>query len=131
MWSLFLATVYHLAAHVAVSDFSLYNNWVKNKTPKIFWKVIDFIEDDAVERYLSSTNPDVLEILSEISHKSNENTIDFDKMESKYSLKIGSKIIDSIKQEMSKETLLCFDKEHQNHLLGIGPQNYTKINKYA
>ena len=31
VWGIFLATVYHLAAHVAVSDYSVYNNWVKNK----------------------------------------------------------------------------------------------------
>ena len=38
------------------------------------------------------------------------NTNNLIKQESKYALKIGSKTIDSIKQEMSKETLLCFDK---------------------
>ena len=47
VWSIFLATVYHMAGHVAVSDYSLYEEWKKNKTPKIFWKVIDFIEDNA------------------------------------------------------------------------------------
>ncbi len=83
VWGLFLATVYHLAAHVAVSDYSLYSKWVKNKTPRIFWKVIDFIEDDAVKRYLSSTNSDVWKNISEMSHmqvKYNK----FDKMESRY-----------------------------------------------
>ncbi len=122
-WGLFLATVYHLAAHAAVSDYSLYNNWVKNKTPRIFWKVIDFIEDDAVERYLLSTNSDVWNNLSEIRN-SHEQHNRFDKMKSQYSLKVGSKIIDSIKHEMSKETLTCFDKEHKNHLLSWASELY-------
>ncbi len=122
-WGLFLATVYHLAAHAAVSDYSLYSNWVKNKTPRIFWKVIDFIEDDAVKRYLSSTNPDVWENLSEINHKQ-EKYNKFDKMESRYALKVGSKTIDGIKKEMNKETLLCFDKKHQNNLLGWASELY-------
>jgi hypothetical protein len=122
-WGLFLATVYHLAAHVAVSDYSLYDNWVKNKTPRIFWKVIDFIEDDAVERYLSSTNSDVLYNLSEI-RKSHEQYHKFGKTESSYALKIGSKITESIKQEMSKEPLLCFDSEHKSHLLHWASELY-------
>ena len=37
-WGLFLATVYHLAAHVAVSNYSLYNNWVKTKLRGFFGK---------------------------------------------------------------------------------------------
>ena len=122
-WSFFLSTVYHLAAHVAVSDFSLYNNWIKNKTPKIFWRVIDFIEDDAVERYLSSSNPDVWNILSEI-RKSHEQYNRSDKKVPKFELKVGSKIIDSIKQELSKETIQSFDKEHKSHLLHCATELY-------
>jgi len=122
-WGFFLATVYHLAAHVAVSDYSLYNNWVKNKTPRIFWKVIDFIEDDAVERYFTSTNPDVLNNLSQIrnSHRQYHRV---NQTESKYALKIGSKITDSIKQEMSKEPFLGFGKEHKSHLLHWASELY-------
>jgi len=115
--------VYHLAAHIAVSDYSLYSNWVKNKSPRIFWKVIDFIEDDAVKRYLSSTNLDVWENISEISHKQSKHN-KFDKMESRYALKVGSKTIEGVKQEMNKETLLCFDKKHQNNLLGWASELY-------
>ncbi|MDH3610492.1 MAG: VWA domain-containing protein [Nitrosopumilus sp.] len=115
-WGLFLTTVYHLAAHVAVSNYSLYNNWVKNKTPRIFWKVIDFIEDNAVERYLSSTNPDVWTNINEIK-KNYERYYQNDTNKSKFALRLGSKKINSIKQEMSNEPLLCFDKEHQSHVL--------------
>jgi hypothetical protein len=115
--------VYHLAAHVAVSDYSMYTNWTKNKTPRIFWKVIDFIEDNAVERYLSSTNLDVLNNLSEIRN-SHEQTHRFNKTEYNYVLKIGSKITDSVNQEMKNEPLLCFDKEHESHLLHWASELY-------
>ena len=122
-WGLFLATVYHLAAHVAVSDYSLYNNWAKNKTPRIFWKVIDFIEDEAVERYLLSTNTDIWNNLSEIK-KSYERYHKDDIIKSQYVLKIGSKKLNSIRQEMSNESLLHFDKEHENHILGWASELY-------
>jgi hypothetical protein len=122
-WSFFLATVYHLAAHIAVSNYSLYNNWTKNKTPQIFWRVIDFIEDAAVERYLLSTNPDVWDSLSKIRNRHDQYNR-FNKTDSKYALKIGSKIINSIKGEMSKETMQFLDKEHESNLLGWASRLY-------
>ena len=123
VWGLFLATVYHLAAHVAVSDYSVYKNWVKNKTPRIFWRVIDFIEDEAVERYLLSTNSDIWNNISEIK-KSYEQYNQDDIIKSQYALKMGSKKLNSIRQEMSNEPLLCFDKEHENHILGWASELY-------
>ncbi len=115
-WGFFLATVYHLAAHVAVSNYSIYKNWVKNKNPRIFWKVIDFIEDDAVERYLSSTNPDVWANISQIK-KNFEYSHGVDKNESIFRVKFASKKLNSLKEEMRNEPLLCFDTEHENHVL--------------
>lgn len=126
-WGFFLATVYHLAAHVAVSNYSLYSNWAKNKTPRIFWRVIDFIEDSAVERYLSSTNPDVWDNLSRIKNNYEQYNEIYTK-KSKNTFKIGSKTVNSIKQEMSKETLLCFDKEHENNLVGWASELYKNRN---
>jgi len=116
VWGIFLATVYHLAGHVAVSDYSMYKNWIKNKTPNKFWKVIDFIEDDAVERYLSSTFPDIWTNISKIK-KSHDQYYQNSKNNSPFTLQIGLKKINSIKQEMSSEPLLCFDQKHQNHLI--------------
>jgi len=52
IWSLFLASIYHLGAHVAVSKYTEYENWLRNKTPDIGWKVIDYVEDLKVENYL-------------------------------------------------------------------------------
>ena len=122
-WGLFLATVYHLAAHVAVSDYSLYRNWIKNKTPRIFWKVIDFIEDDAVKRYLSSTDPNVWENISKIINK--QAKFDkFDRRESRFALNIGYRKIDTIKQKMNNEILQCFNEEHQNNVLGWATELY-------
>ena len=122
-WGFFLSTVYHLAAHVAVTDYSVYQNWSKNKTPRTVWKVIDFIEDNAVERYLNSTNPDVWGNISQISRKYmkfHENP----KKESQFALKIGSKMLDSVKEEMSHETLQMFDRIHQKNILNWANQLY-------
>lgn len=114
-WGLFLSTVYHLAAHVAVSRYSLYENWMKNKSPHVFWKVIDFIEDNAVEKYLSSTDPETWRNISYITNQYRKN---YQHQEKKsFSSNLGTKMINSIKQEMQGEILQCFDKEHQNNVL--------------
>ena len=115
-WGIFLATVYHLAAHVAVTDYSVYENWTRNKTPGVFWRVIDFIEDNSVARYLSSTNPDVWTNISQINQKFME-TYGNDKKEYKFARKIGSKVLDSVKKEMSHETLQVFDDLHKKRIL--------------
>jgi hypothetical protein len=126
-WSFFLATVYHLAAHVAVSNYSLYNNWIKNKTPRIFWRVIDFIEDEAVDRYLLSTNPDIWDNISRIKN-SHDKYNGFKNSQPRFGLNLGAKTLNSLKQEMSKETLLCFDKEHENNLTRWASELYKNHN---
>ncbi len=82
VWSLFLASVYHLAAHTAVSQYSIYDKWRKNKTQEICWQVIDFIEDLAVEKYLSITNSDafnnIKNINSSLINRYKNNTIKSD-----------------------------------------------------
>src|SRR6185312_10758158 len=52
MWSLFLATLYHVSAHAATSSYSKYAKWIKRKTPERYWQVIDFIEDVLSDRYI-------------------------------------------------------------------------------
>jgi hypothetical protein len=123
VWSFFLATVYHMAAHVAVSNYSLYNEWIKKKTPGMFWKVIDFIEDSAVERYFLSTNPDVWDNMSRIKNSHNQYNR-LIKTESKYALKIGSETINLIKEEMGDEGNLISDKEHKDNLLRWASELY-------
>ena len=123
-WGFFLTTVYHLAAHVAVTDYSVYKDWVKNKTPNVFWRVIDFIEDDAVNRYLSSTNPDVWENISQISRKYLK-FFGHQQTHSKFSLKIGSNILESLREEMSKETLQSFDKIHKKKVINWATKLYN------
>ncbi|MFQ5440929.1 MAG: hypothetical protein ACE5DL_05645, partial [Nitrosopumilaceae archaeon] len=112
-WSIFLATVYHLAAHVAVSNYSLYENWVKDKTPGLAWKVINFIEDAAAEKYLLATNSDVssnlLKIKNEYSKYHNLN-----RNKSKFALNLGSKTLVSIKNEMSQVTLQSLERPNEN-----------------
>jgi hypothetical protein len=123
VWGLFLSTVYHLAAHVAVSRYSLYEKWIRNKTPRIAWKVIDFIEDNAVEQYLSSTDPESWRNIAYITNQyRKQHPIQANL--SNYSLNLGSKTIDSIKQEMQGEILQCFDEKHQNNIVRWASQLY-------
>ncbi len=59
LWNSFLVTIYHLAGHAAISDYSVYEFWKKNKTPDMSWQVIDFIEDIKVETFLSQKDTDI------------------------------------------------------------------------
>ncbi|MDE1762837.1 MAG: VWA domain-containing protein [Thaumarchaeota archaeon] len=69
LWSLFLASLYHLAAHAAVSRYGIYEKWMKNKTRDICIRVIDFIEDLAVEKYTMSTYPEIWKSMLEMNKK--------------------------------------------------------------
>jgi uncharacterized protein YegL len=66
MWSLFLATIYHLSSHAATASYSKYKNWLKNKTMETCWQVIDFIEDVSVERYLLHKEENIRKNIHEI-----------------------------------------------------------------
>jgi len=76
MWSLFLATIYHLAAHACVSEYQIYDTWKKNKTEEICHKVIDFIEDTRVENHISHTNSEIWGNIKNLNSKllSSQNT---------------------------------------------------------
>ena len=123
VWSMFLATLYHMAAHVAVSDYSLYDEWKKQKTPSIYWHVIDFIEDNSVERYLSSTNPDVWENISRIMEPQNnfEGKI-WHKLN--FSLKLASNLRNSIIYEMKNEPLQTTSIQRKHNILSWASKLY-------
>jgi hypothetical protein len=78
LWCLFLATLYHLAAHACVSDYSIYQKWKKNKTNEHYWRVIDFMEDIRVNEHLSHTNSEIWENITNVNSKFllSENTVD-------------------------------------------------------
>lgn len=59
MWSLFLTLLYHMSSHAAISNYSAYDDWRKNKTEELVWKVIDFIEDVRVKKFIQSTDDEV------------------------------------------------------------------------
>ncbi|HEV2193480.1 MAG TPA: vWA domain-containing protein [Nitrosopumilaceae archaeon] len=69
LWCLFLATIYHMAAHAGASTYHIYEQWRKNKTHDVCYRVIDFIEDVTVEKYISHANPEIWENIKNISSK--------------------------------------------------------------
>ncbi len=69
LWCMFLATIYHLASHACVSRYTVYDQWKKNKTKDVCFRVIDFIEDVSVDRYISHTSPEISENIKNISSK--------------------------------------------------------------
>ena len=81
LWCLFLTTIYHLAAHACVSKYFRYDSWKKFKSEDICLRIIDYVEDMYVEKYLAHTDSEIwnnmkniqLKLMSHIglnSHKS-------------------------------------------------------------
>ncbi len=69
LWSLYLASIYHLGAHVAISNFDMYKGWNQTKTQEYATNVIDFIEDFRVECYLKDNFPGPAQIIEELDSK--------------------------------------------------------------
>jgi hypothetical protein len=57
---LFKASVCHLSAHVAISDFSLYEHWAKGKDINLAIFIASLIEDAKVNAYLRALWPGLL-----------------------------------------------------------------------
>ncbi len=69
LWCLFLATVYHLAAHACVSRYSIYDSWKKFKTEDVCLRIIDYIEDLSVEKYITHTDSEIWKNMKNIELK--------------------------------------------------------------
>jgi len=59
MWNLYLTTIYHVGAHIHVSNYNDYQNWCVDKKSEKSWNVINFVEDMKVEKYLKEHHTDV------------------------------------------------------------------------
>ena len=69
LWSLYLASVYHLGAHVAISNFDMYKRWSQTRTYEHAVNVIDFIEDFRVECYLKENFSLPAQMIEELDTK--------------------------------------------------------------
>ena len=69
LWALFFASLYHMASHAAISDYSKYFQWMKNKTEDSSWQVIDFIEDVRAQKFLERTDKEIWRHVSEVESK--------------------------------------------------------------
>jgi len=71
LWSLYLASIYHMGAHVAVSNFDIYKDWKQTKTQEHATKVINFIEDCRAESYLKENFSSAAKVIEELDSKYN------------------------------------------------------------
>jgi len=69
LFCLFLATLYHIASHVCVTNYSVYDQWKKHKTRETCLRVMDFIEDVLVEKYISHMDLETWENMKNINSK--------------------------------------------------------------
>ncbi len=132
LWCLFLATIYHMAAHAGVSVYSVYEQWRKNKTQDVCRRVIDFIEDVTVERYIFHADSEVWENIKNINSKlisSQKNQdrkyqkiIQLKKKESKpYRFDDNQKTIEKIKNEIIEKK---GGDDHKEKMLSIADLLY-------
>lgn len=59
IWNLYLCTIYHVGAHVRLSDYSQYDGWLKDKAFEKCWNVINFVEDTKVDDYMKKSHPEM------------------------------------------------------------------------
>ncbi len=69
LWCLFLATIYHLAAHACVSKYHRYDSWKKFKTEDVCLRIIDYVEDMYVEKYIAHTDSEIWKNMKNIEFK--------------------------------------------------------------
>ena len=129
LWILFLASIYHLASHVAVSRYLIYEKWTKHKTEEVYSKVMDFIEDIFVEKYIAFNNPEIWKNLTEINNK----LIEFENDVSKVN-KENKKVIPNPCYIQDNETLekirisikeIDLDSDYQDKVLKIADLLYA------
>jgi hypothetical protein len=58
IFTLFFASICHLAGHAKVTNFSKYKNWMKGKTKSRAYEAIEFIEDIRVNEFLKNNFPE-------------------------------------------------------------------------
>ncbi len=61
MWRLFKASIFHLSAHVAVSDFKAYDDWTKDKDVNLATFSASLVEDAVETAYLKAKWPNLLQ----------------------------------------------------------------------
>lgn len=91
IWNLYLTTIYHVGAHARVSDYTQYENWLKDKEFEKCWKIINFIEDSKVEEYLKKDHPEIWQNMTTIKTLYDNYYDNKIKKNSKYSREIFSK----------------------------------------
>ena len=69
LWNLYLTTIYHVGAHIQVSNYDDYKNWCANKTSEKCWNVINFVEDMKVDEYIEKHHTDVWQNMTLIKTK--------------------------------------------------------------
>jgi len=71
IWSMYLSTICYIAGHARISDYRIYQEWMRGKTEDICIKTINFIENTRVENILVNKFPEYWENISKIKAKFN------------------------------------------------------------
>lgn len=129
LWAVFLATLYHLAAHAAMSDYTVYDEWRKNKNEDLCWLIVDFIEDIKIQKYIEHSDPNMWKSFHEIETKLEDglkksNKVSQDgKKHKQYHKDEDVKILESIKTQILEN-----DNENKKGLVDMADFLYDNRN---
>ncbi len=71
IWQLYLATLAHVAGHIKVTDYGLYQKWLKGKNKTRAGRVIEYIENIRVNEFLGKTHPEYHEVIARVVDETN------------------------------------------------------------
>ncbi|QLH10799.1 vWA domain-containing protein [Nitrosarchaeum sp. AC2] len=130
IWNLFFATVCHAAAHASVTDFSKYQNWIKDKDKDKAYKTIEKIEDIKINHFLKTFFPEYYQGINKINNAFkiiNEKNIQ-DKLtykRNKFIDRFGSK---KKIEDVIKNNIIKLDSKDKNKIIEIADKLYFNQN---
>jgi hypothetical protein len=72
IWQLYLATLAHVAGHIKVTDYALYQKWLEGKNKSRARNVIEYIENMRVNEFLKKTHQEYYEVITAVVDATNK-----------------------------------------------------------
>jgi len=126
IWNLFFATICHAAGHAKVTDFSKYQEWLKEKKEKRAYQIIEYIEDIKVNNFLEKSFPEYFQEIKKIDETFN---IIFEKNIHKNN---NQKVVNYFKRfdktinlDALKKDIIKIDSNDKTKLIEIADKLYT------
>jgi hypothetical protein len=132
IFTLYFASICHLAGHAKITNFKKYKNWMKGKNKKRAYETFEFIEDIRVNEFLRNNFPEYYSEIIKVEQFFNilnekKELADFHKHSKKvFSNKFVADI--KIRREELKKKILNLDSEDKEKFIQIADIIYESSN---